>query len=90
MRERLVEPEEKRTKLLSIHKSVNALSTTDALKLFHDDMSENSVTRSDTAESSSYKEDGNNQASNGSVLGTYYADVQSLVCESTVLKVHLE
>lgn len=90
VRKRLVEYEEKRAKFLNIHESVYALSTTDALKLFHDDMSKKLVNQRDTAESSSHKEEGSNQGSNDNTLETFYVDIRSLVLESPALEVHLE
>ncbi|KAF5950270.1 hypothetical protein HYC85_012263 [Camellia sinensis] len=52
LREKLVETQEEKDKFQSLYESVHSLSTTDALKLFHD-MSKRSVEQIDSNEASS-------------------------------------
>lgn len=49
LKERIVETQEKRTKFSQLYESVSSLSTTDALKLFHDDFSSKNLRQSDGA-----------------------------------------
>lgn len=89
LRERLVESEEKRIKFLHLQKSVCSLSTTDALKVFHDDLSNKLVKHIYNAESNSQTAEAHNQGSRDNILETYYGELQSLVLESPALEVNL-
>lgn len=72
-----------------MQKSVCSLSTTDALKVFHDDLSNKLVKHSYNAESNSQTAEAHNQGSSDNILETYYGELQSLVLESPALEVNL-
>lgn len=77
LRETLIENQEKRSKLQELHKSVQSISTTDALKLFYDDIkTKEAVEQSETPE----------QSSNPDPLGNHFAELLSLL-ESSDIKV---
>uniref|UniRef100_A0A5B7BR35 Essential protein Yae1 N-terminal domain-containing protein n=1 Tax=Davidia involucrata TaxID=16924 RepID=A0A5B7BR35_DAVIN len=91
LKEMLVETQEKRNKFWCLNESVHSLSTADALKLFHDDILTNkSVEQSEDAEPSSRKADLHDQGLDGSLLGSYHGELQSLLLESPAIEVHLE
>ncbi|XP_039027168.1 uncharacterized protein LOC120160926 isoform X2 [Hibiscus syriacus] len=75
LRERLIETQEKRDKFQELYRSVNSLSSLDALKLFHDDI----LTKKAGTEE---------QSSNSASLGTYTAKLQSLIIDSPGIQVH--
>ncbi|XVE99851.1 hypothetical protein REPUB_Repub03eG0237200 [Reevesia pubescens] len=82
-RERLIETKENRDKFQELYESVNSLSTTDALKLFHDDiLTKKAVEKSEPIEAS--VGDWQEQSSNSGSLGTYIAEVQSLLDSSEI------
>ncbi|KDP40500.1 hypothetical protein JCGZ_24499 [Jatropha curcas] len=83
LRERLIETQEKRNKFQSLYESVHSLSTTDALKLFHDDMmTKKAVEQSEHANATS------ETASSHCSLEKYTGVLQSLLLESPVIKSH--
>ncbi|WOH14736.1 hypothetical protein DCAR_0934258 [Daucus carota subsp. sativus] len=87
---RLVESEEKRNKYLHLHESVNGLSTSDALKLFHDDISKSVEKQNDQPMPTSDKEEEHTPGSSDTLLVTYYKDMQALILESPALEVDFE
>lgn len=89
LKERMVETKEKREKFGQLYESVRSLSTTDALKLFHDDLSNKNVKQSDTSGCTSPSSDSRDPSSDRSPLDYYYGELQSLISESPAIKVHL-
>lgn len=82
LREKLVETQEEKDKFRSLYGSVHSLSTTDALKLFHD-ISKRSVEQSDSNEASSNVD----QSSN--ILQNYSGELKSLVLKCPAIEVNL-
>ncbi|KVI07504.1 Essential protein Yae1, N-terminal, partial [Cynara cardunculus var. scolymus] len=76
LRKKIIESQETRNKLHSLYESVNKLSTTDALKVFHDGLSQRRVNKGDLE-----------QNSDGSVLDSYYGQLQSLIVETPAIEV---
>ncbi|KAK9282731.1 hypothetical protein L1049_010951 [Liquidambar formosana] len=88
--EKLVETQEKRNKFRCLHESVHSLSTTDALKLFHDEITTNkTVEQSENADSSSHSAGLQDHSSRCSLLGKYSEELQSILHESPAIEVHL-
>ncbi|XWS65768.1 hypothetical protein CRYUN_Cryun05aG0141900 [Craigia yunnanensis] len=88
LREKLIETQEKRDKFQELYESVNALSTTDALKLFHDDiLTKKAGEESEPAEAGVSVGGSQEQSSISDSLGSYTAEVQSLILESPEIKV---
>ncbi|OMO68748.1 hypothetical protein COLO4_29439 [Corchorus olitorius] len=82
LRERLIETQENREKFRELYESVNLISTTDALKLFHDDiMTKKDLEQSETAEIG-VTVVGGSQEQSSSTLGNLTAELQSLLLES--------
>lgn len=90
VKKRLAESEEQRKKFLHLHESVNGLSSSDALKLFHDDMSNSVEKEKDHPMPTSLKEKEHTSGPNDNLLETYYEEMQALVLESPAIKVHFE
>ncbi|CAK9175094.1 unnamed protein product [Ilex paraguariensis] len=90
LRERLVETPAKRNKFQSLYEVVHSLPTTDALKLFNDDLTNKPVERRNDAESSSRTADLPDHSPNGFLLKNYYEELQSIILESPAIKVHSE
>lgn len=87
---KLVETQEKRNKLQSLHESVHSLSTTDALKLFHDSiLTRKTAQQSENADSSSDVPRLQDQSSECNLLGKYFGELQSLLRESPAIEVSL-
>ncbi|OMO75877.1 hypothetical protein COLO4_25832 [Corchorus olitorius] len=87
LRERLIETQEKRDKFQKLYESVNSISTTDALKLFHDDiMARKDLEQSET-EISVTGGGSQEQSSSSGTLGNLTAELQSLLLESPQIKV---
>ncbi|MBA0842211.1 hypothetical protein Goarm_002053 [Gossypium armourianum] len=88
LRERLIETQENRDKFQELYESVNLLSATDALKLFHDDiLTKKAVEQSGSTEASVSVGGAQEHISNSSSLGTYSTKLQSLLLESPEIKV---
>ncbi|KAB2084682.1 hypothetical protein ES319_A05G350900v1 [Gossypium barbadense] len=88
LRERLTETQENRDKFQELYESVNLLSATDALKLFHDDiLTKKAVEQSGSTEASVSVGGAQEHISNSSSLGTYSTKLQSLLLESPEIKV---
>ncbi|XP_002513103.2 protein YAE1 isoform X1 [Ricinus communis] len=89
LKEKLIETPEKRNKFLALYESVHSLSTTDALKLFYDDIvskkaaeqSEHATASSDTA--------GLQYKISDCSLGNYGGELQSLLIESPAIDSHI-
>ncbi|GMP55151.1 hypothetical protein CsSME_00020058 [Camellia sinensis var. sinensis] len=82
LREKLVETQEEKDKFQSLYESVHSLSTTDALKLFHD-MSKRSVEQIDSNEASS------NVDQSFNILQNYSGELKSLVLKCPAIEVNL-
>ena len=84
----MIKTQEKRDKFQKLYESMNALSTTDALKLFHDDMlTKKAGEQSEPAEAGVSVGGLQEQSSNSDSLGSYTAELQSLLLESPEIKV---
>lgn len=70
LREKIIELRETRNKYHDLYKSVNNISTTDALNLF----GQRTIIQGE-------------QNSDGSVIDSYYGQLQSLIAESPVIEV---
>lgn len=79
--ERLAETSQMRNKLKQLHKSVHSLSTSDALKLFHEEQ-----TRATTIHEENSKPDCT-QISDEGVLENYYKELQSIIKETPAIEV---
>ncbi|KAM7472577.1 hypothetical protein LguiA_010760 [Lonicera macranthoides] len=91
LREKMLETEAKRNKFHKLYESTHSLSTADALRLFHADLSKNLVNNSNIAEPSSPKVvDLDVQSSDGSPLKKYHGELQSLIVDTPAVKVHFE
>ncbi|XWS46900.1 hypothetical protein CRYUN_Cryun14cG0107700 [Craigia yunnanensis] len=78
LREKLIEKQEKRNKFHELYESVNALSTTDALKLFHDDILTKKAREQSEPSGAGVSVGGSQeQSSNSDSLGSYTIEVQS-------------
>jgi hypothetical protein len=88
LKEKLVETQEDKDKFQSLYESVHSLSTTDALKLFHDGiLSNKSVEHSESTEA------GPNEAGlqdpSFDLLQNYFGELKSLVHRSPAMEVNL-
>lgn len=87
----MLETEEKRNEFCKLYESTHSLSTADALKLFHADLSKKLVKNSYNTEPSSLTVvDLDAQSSDGSPLKKYYGELQSLIFDTPAVKVHFE
>ncbi|KAL3523205.1 hypothetical protein ACH5RR_016039 [Cinchona calisaya] len=91
LKERLVETEDKRNKLQHLHESVSAISTTDALKLFHHHCLNNRLTeQEENTQTSPQTGDLHGQCPDENILENYIQEFNSLVLGFSAIKVHLE
>nr|GEZ86452.1 hypothetical protein [Tanacetum cinerariifolium] len=74
LREKIIESQETKTKFHTLYESMNNQSTTDALKLYNDDLSKR-------------RDREGKQNSDGSVLDSYHQQLRSLVLESPAIGV---
>lgn len=86
LKEKLVQAPENKDKLHRLYESVHALSTTDALKLFHD-VAKNSVDEMVNTEVSSHSSRWNSLDCN--ILENYSKELRSFLSESPAIEVHL-
>lgn len=90
MKEKLVETQEKRHEFQGLYESVHSLSTTDALKLFNED-----IKVKEASEPSGHVEvipkiaDLQEQSSDCSHLGSYLGQLKYLIRESQAIETHL-
>ncbi|XP_038691521.1 protein YAE1-like [Tripterygium wilfordii] len=89
LKDRLFETQEIRDKFDDFNKSVRSLSTTDALKLFHDDILKKKEIHQSEGAGASSTSDLQEQTSNCSHLENYVGKFQSLLLESPELKVRI-
>ncbi|KAK3007600.1 hypothetical protein RJ639_013994 [Escallonia herrerae] len=90
LRERLVETQESRNSYSQLYENVHSLSTTDALKLFHDDLTNKLINTNDNAEVISSIAEPHDESSDGSSLENYYAKLQLLMLQSPGIRMHLK
>lgn len=84
----MIETQDERDKFQELYGSVNSISTTDALKLFHDDiLTKKAVKQIEPPEAGVSVGGSQEQSSNYGSLGTYTAELQSLLLESSEIKV---
>lgn len=89
LKEKLVESEDTRNKFQLLHESVQAISTTDALKLFYEDHKRKSAEQNDGAEASSTSADLKHQ-NDDSIFNNYSGQLRSILNDSPLIGVHLE
>lgn len=70
--------------------SVDSISTSDALKLFHDDMFNNVEKQRECTMSTSHKDEEHIPGSSDNLFETCIKDTQALILESPSLEVNLE
>ncbi|XWS56796.1 hypothetical protein CRYUN_Cryun09bG0116500 [Craigia yunnanensis] len=88
LREKLIKTQERRDKFQELYEYMNTLSTTDALELFHDDiLTKEAGEQSEPAEAGVSVGGLLEQSSNSDSLGSYTAELQSLLLESPEIKV---
>ncbi|KAL9421074.1 hypothetical protein AB3S75_038605 [Citrus x aurantiifolia] len=91
LKEMLIETQEKRNKFQSLYESVHSLSTTDALKLFHDDiLTKKAMEQSEGAEGGSNVTGLQNQSSDRSRLENHFGELESIILETPAIQVHIE
>ncbi|XP_057496249.1 protein yae1 [Actinidia eriantha] len=88
LREKLIKTQEERQKFQSLYEAVHSLSTSDAMKLFHDSiMTKRSVEQSESTEASSEVEGLQDQSTN--LLQNYSEELKSLIIKSPAVEVNL-
>ncbi|KAL3537644.1 hypothetical protein ACH5RR_001010 [Cinchona calisaya] len=88
LKERFVETEDKRNKLQHLHESVSAMSTTDALKLFHHHCLNNRLTeQEENTQTSPQRGYLHGQCPDENILENYIQEFNSLVPEYSAIKV---
>ena len=91
LKEMLIEIQEKPNKFQNLYESMHSLSTTDALKLFHDDiLTEKAVEQSEHAEAGSNVTGLKNQSSDRSCLENHFGELESIILETPAIQVPLE
>ncbi|ONI20692.1 hypothetical protein PRUPE_2G029400 [Prunus persica] len=91
LREKLIETEDQITGLQGLYESVHSLSTTDALRLFNDEiMDKKAGEQSENADTSSLEAGLPEQIPDRSGLRNHFAELRSLLLESPAIKVHLD
>ncbi|KAH9745498.1 Yae1 N domain-containing protein [Citrus sinensis] len=90
LKEMLIEIQEKRNKFQNLHEYMHSLSTTDALKLFHDDiLTEKAAEQSEHAEAGSNVMGLQNQSSDRSCLENHFGELESIILETPAIQVPL-
>lgn len=90
LKERLVGTLEKRNEFQGLYESVHSLSTTDALRLFHEDIkAQEALEQSEHVEVSCHTEGLQDQTSHGSRLTNYRGQLESLIHDSPAIDSHL-
>ncbi|KAF8043057.1 hypothetical protein BT93_A1411 [Corymbia citriodora subsp. variegata] len=91
LKERLMEDQGHRDKFQDLYKSVNSLSTPDALKLVSDEiMSDKTIQQSKAAEAGGLAVGSQVQSSEANRLGSYFAELRSLLMECPAIDVRLD
>ncbi|KAL2328994.1 hypothetical protein Fmac_022421 [Flemingia macrophylla] len=90
LKERLVETQEKRNEFQGLYESVHSLSTTDALKLFSEEINaQEALKQSKHLEVSHHTTGLPGQPSHGSQLRNYHGQLESLIRDSPAIDIHL-
>lgn len=90
LKERLIEDQEKRNQFQGVYETVHSVSTTDALKFFHDDvLRKKEEEQSEHSKASSNVSGMSKDSSGCSHLENYVGELQSLLLESPAIKSHL-
>ncbi|RDY01326.1 hypothetical protein CR513_15370, partial [Mucuna pruriens] len=90
LKERLIETQEKRNKFQGLYESVHSLSTTDALKLFSEEIKEQeTLEQSEQSDVSHHTAGLQEQPSHCSQLRNYRGQLESLVRDSPAIDIHL-
>ncbi|XP_027355603.1 uncharacterized protein LOC113865333 isoform X2 [Abrus precatorius] len=88
--ERLIETLEKRNEFRELHESVHSLSTTDALRLFNDEIkAQEALEQSEQSEVSHPTPGLQEQPSRDSLLRNYRGQLESLICDNPAFDIHL-
>ncbi|KZV31267.1 hypothetical protein F511_13061 [Dorcoceras hygrometricum] len=87
LKQKIVETEEARNKFQRLYESVNSLSTTDALKLFHEYQKRKPENQNEAANLFPSDGDLDNRIRDIHVLQNYYRELRSLVDESSLMDV---
>lgn len=90
LKEKMVETEEMRNKFQRLHESIHSLSTTDALRLFHEYQKRKPGNQNEDATRSYIDADLNNQIRDMDVLQNYCRELRSLVDESPLVDVSIQ
>ncbi|XP_073136502.1 uncharacterized protein [Henckelia pumila] len=90
LKEKMVETEETRNKFQRLHESIHSLSTTDALKLFHEYKKRKARNQDEDATRRATDANLNNQIRDIDVLQNYYRELRSLVDESPLVDVRIQ
>ncbi|KAL9417912.1 hypothetical protein AB3S75_040831 [Citrus x aurantiifolia] len=91
LKEMLIETQEKLNKFQNLYESMHSLSTTDALKLFYDDiLTKKVVEQSEHAEAGSNVTGLQNQSSDRSCLENHFGELESIILETPAIQVPLE
>ena len=87
----LIETPEKLNKFQNLYESMHSLSTTDAPKLFYDDiLTKKVVEQSEHAEAGSNVTSLQNQSSDPSCLENHFGELESIILEMPAIQVPLE
>ncbi|CAI8583703.1 unnamed protein product [Vicia faba] len=90
LKEKLVESLEKRNEFQELYESVQSLSTTDALRLFHEDFkAQEASEQNEHAGVSGHAVSLHEQISHNSPLTNYRAQLESLICDTPAIDSHL-
>ncbi|XP_020215066.1 uncharacterized protein LOC109799006 [Cajanus cajan] len=90
LKEMLIETQEKRNEFQGLYESVHSLSTTDALKLFSEEIKEQeALKQSEHLEVSHHTARLPEQPSHGSQLRNYHGQLESLLHDSPAIGIHL-
>ncbi|KAK2435336.1 Essential protein Yae1, N-terminal [Trifolium repens] len=90
LKEKLVEKLEKRSEFQGLYQSVQSLSTTDALRLFHEDITAQEASeQSEHVDVSCSKIGFQEKTSHNSPLVKYRGQLESLICDSPAIDSHL-
>lgn len=90
LKEKLVETQERRNEFQGLYESVHSLSTTDAVKLFNEDIKIKEASEpSEHVEVIQKTEDSEEQKSDCPHLGNYLRQLKSMIHESPAIDMHL-
>ncbi|KAK7264261.1 hypothetical protein RJT34_31867 [Clitoria ternatea] len=90
LKERLIETAEKRNEIQGMYESVHALSTTDALRLFNEEITtQEAFEKSEHIEVRHHTACLQEQPSHGSLLTNFRGQLESLIHDSPAIDIHL-